>query len=608
MLKYRRIGSGAGGGAPTNTVAPAALSGSPIVGQKLYVNDFGTWSNSPTSFIVNWYNENGSLTDGVEQGLSFTTVGQALNVIYDTEVSHTIRAGITAVNGYGSSAEALTPYTSAVTAINLANDAPVITWISGTSDFDVDVAFGSNTFDSGNYYERLQIATDYGFGFLAGQTISSISLDINGSLATVTTAAAHGLSAGPPQQVTVTGATPTGFNASNVQIMSVPTSTTFTYYIQNPIDLVSATASTTGGTLAANTYYYRVSAVVGGLEILCSNELSVTTTGSTSSVTLTWNAYTNATAYKIYRGTSSGGENVYYQPAGTATSYTDTNGSASAGTPLTSASGVGSYTYSTLVYDGTRQIQMGDFASPYNADWSVASPAYTSSNYKTANGTFWMRRQVYAETPAGAIVTSPWSNVTNNAGAGPPVVWNSSDMSPLSGGNGCTLTNNNLTATLTGSGTYGVRATKALDGLKGYFELHVDNTTGNRHLALAASTESFSAYWWDTHTGDLTFTMGIFNDVKLQGTSVGWTSTLGGVATVGIAFDFTGATKKVWMAVNNTWQHSGNPSAGTNYVDVTVLGTGVYPAVQGNGGAAVTAAFASANLTYTPPTGFSAFG
>lgn len=72
--------------------------------------------------------------------------------------------------------------------------------------------------------------------------------------------------------------------------------------------LVTAVGSGTGGTLTANTYYYVVTAVNAVGETIGSNEKSVTTTGSTSSVTLTWNAVAGATSYNVYRSTSAGTE------------------------------------------------------------------------------------------------------------------------------------------------------------------------------------------------------------------------------------------------------------------------------------------------------------
>lgn len=98
-----------------------------------------------------------------------------------------------------------------------------------------------------------------------------------------------------------------------------------------------AVASTTGGTLAANTYYYVVTATVtGGSESVKSNEVSVTTTGSTSSVAITAPAVAGATGWRIYRGTSAGSENTYYTVgSGGALSFTDTGAAGTSASPPT---------------------------------------------------------------------------------------------------------------------------------------------------------------------------------------------------------------------------------------------------------------------------------
>lgn len=103
--------------------------------------------------------------------------------------------------------------------------------------------------------------------------------------------------------------------------------------------------SASGGTLPAGTYYYTVTALNAGGESIASNEVSITTTGSTSSNTVTWAASAGATGYRVYRGTASGGESVYYAP-GNVTTFTDTGGSSTAGT---TPAGVNAL----LIYDDT---------------------------------------------------------------------------------------------------------------------------------------------------------------------------------------------------------------------------------------------------------------
>ncbi|MEV5944412.1 hypothetical protein [Streptomyces sp. NPDC051994] len=80
---------------------------------------------------------------------------------------------------------------------------------------------------------------------------------------------------------------------------------------------VTTGTATTGGTLAANTYYYQVSAVIARFgEIQVSTEVSQTTTGSTSTATLSFSTPSNMPdsaapiLYKVYRGTATGAETL----------------------------------------------------------------------------------------------------------------------------------------------------------------------------------------------------------------------------------------------------------------------------------------------------------
>jgi hypothetical protein len=72
-----------------------------------------------------------------------------------------------------------------------------------------------------------------------------------------------------------------------------------------------------------------------------------------------------------------------------------------------------------------------------------------------------------------------------------------------------------------------------------------------------------------------------------------------------VAVDFS--TGKIWFGKNGTWMASGNPTAGTNPAYSTVSGT-VYPACSAtNANAQLTGKFKSADLTYSPPSGFTAW-
>lgn len=87
----------------------------------------------------------------------------------------------------------------------------------------------------------------------------------------------------------------------------------------------STATATTGGTLAAATYFYVVTAINAAGETLKSTEVSQVTTGATSTVTINWTAVTGATGYKIYRATATGAEVYLTTAAGQSTAtYTDT--------------------------------------------------------------------------------------------------------------------------------------------------------------------------------------------------------------------------------------------------------------------------------------------
>lgn len=106
-----------------------------------------------------------------------------------------------------------------------------------------------------------------------------------------------------------------------------------------PAPVVSApTTATTGGTLPASTqYYYVVTATNANGETIASNEVTQTTGSgtSTNTISLSWANVLHAYGYKVYRGTTSGGENALLTTitSGATVTYTDTGTAGSAATP-----------------------------------------------------------------------------------------------------------------------------------------------------------------------------------------------------------------------------------------------------------------------------------
>lgn len=106
-----------------------------------------------------------------------------------------------------------------------------------------------------------------------------------------------------------------------------------------------SSTSASGGTLAAGTYTYRISAVIDGIETATSAQKSQVTTGTTSTVTVSWTSiyatapYNRATSFKVYG--RSGTELLMATVApGTATTFVDTNAVTPSGAQPTATKGV----------------------------------------------------------------------------------------------------------------------------------------------------------------------------------------------------------------------------------------------------------------------------
>jgi hypothetical protein len=98
---------------------------------------------------------------------------------------------------------------------------------------------------------------------------------------------------------------------------------------------LGATPSGSGGSLAAGTYRWGVTAVTTWGETALSNLVSETLSGSTSSVALAWTGTGSAIGYNVYRGPSSGSLTTLVTQIGSGgtVSYTDTGAAGSAVTP-----------------------------------------------------------------------------------------------------------------------------------------------------------------------------------------------------------------------------------------------------------------------------------
>lgn len=200
-----------------------------------------------------------------------------------------------------------------------------------------------------------RIGTGYPLVNIAGlddtAVVTSNTISFSGSTITTTAAQASLLRVKPGRLLTMTGATNSGNNitalvssvavdGSSISFVSGTSFTTETNAIPITAPVQnSASTSTSGGSLIAGTYYYVITATNAIGETIKSNEVSITTTGTTSSNSINWTSVTNATGYKVYRGTAAGAESVYYViSSGSTVTYVDTNATSTIGTPPSSNS------------------------------------------------------------------------------------------------------------------------------------------------------------------------------------------------------------------------------------------------------------------------------
>jgi hypothetical protein len=166
-----------------------------------------------------------------------------------------------------------------------------------------------------------------------------------------------------------------------------------------------------------------------------------------------------------------------------------------------------------------------------------------------------------------------------------------------------TLSDGNLTLSNTSTGaTTGTLATPSSG--KWYFEIKFDSESAATTAQSVGVVKAEEAYITGTNGGGIYF----FTDggLRIEGSDTsGWGSAWGVGDTIGVAIDLD--ANKIWFAINNTWQASGNPSAGTNPA-ASGFSSEPYVALIRNGNSSRTtvwtANFGQNAFAYTPPTNF----
>lgn len=142
------------------------------------------------------------------------------------------------------------------------------------------------------------------------------------------------------------------------------------------VSMGAITTATTGGSIAAGTYYYKVTALGVRGETMGSAEVHIATTGSSSTVTVNFFTLPGAQSYEIYRGTTAGGENQKQNVAAPAPGiqtqfFTDTGSGWVSGTVPTvdTSSNAPEHNYGVIVTDERFVVALGANGDPRNITW-----------------------------------------------------------------------------------------------------------------------------------------------------------------------------------------------------------------------------------------------
>jgi hypothetical protein len=210
----------------------------------------------------------------------------------------------------------------------------------------------------------------------------------------------------------------------------------------------------------------------------------------------------------------------------------------------------------------------------------------------------YIEEYVFAITPQGAIYESDTSDLLQKTDALTPIIWNSSDKTAT-----VTLSESGLLATVIGnpgSPVYHVRATEGVEsGELKYFEYEIV-ATGNR-VGVADDAADITINW-ATNPGDVHAALyqGASGSTTCNGTTVAEsTFTAGDV----IGIHVNGTTDKIYWAKNDVDQN-GDPASGVGGMNIASLNFPIKPGLQMSANASARLCVRSADLNYTPRTGY----
>jgi len=219
------------------------------------------------------------------------------------------------------------------------------------------------------------------------------------------------------QTITIGGQTRTISTVNSNTSITATANWTITSTLPAPVQTSPSVTIGAGGTFTPGTYYYEETAVNGSGETVVSNEVSAVVGTSTSVVTLNWNPVPGFTSINVYRGTTSGGENVYFSTTNYQT-YIDNGAAGTSGTPPGSNTATGPTTYTltggnVLVANGNGIVSI---SGPLSA--ATFSPGvYTYATLPTP---------ISGQYPIAVITDSntvTWGAAAAGGGANKVMVW-----------------------------------------------------------------------------------------------------------------------------------------------------------------------------------------
>jgi hypothetical protein len=248
--------------------------------------------------------------------------------------------------------------------------------------------------------------------------------------------------------------------------------------------------------------------------------------------------------------------------------------------------------FGTLLYDGHIVLTEAMLQSPLTIDWTQATPVYSEQ----AGSQYYEQQRVEAYTPLGSLKTSPWSNTLSKTDGLAAMVLSTTDKTA-----NVVISNGSLTfSDGGGGGPNTVRGSRAISPTLSYWEAKPTTATGTLRIGIADGSATITA-WWSDGVHDAVYDKG--GGLSFNGASNTY-ATYTSNDVIGFAVDI-GASPKLWVAKNNTWQN-GTPGVSGGQALTGITTSTLKPAVEGEFGNVVDFHFTSGSFVYTPPSGFTA--